>query len=46
MTFRMELTHDEIIDTLNIKHIGPKTFGYFFPPEIYEIIDNNSMLKS
>ena len=46
MTFRMELPQYENLAIFNIKYIGPKTVDYTFPPEIYEITDINSILKS
>ena len=46
MVFRMELTNSEIDRILDMKYIATSSTGCTFPPEIYEIIDINSMLKS
>ena len=46
LIFRMELTHYENIDIVDIKDIGSKTVDYTFPPAVFEIADINSMLKS
>ena len=41
----MELTHDKIVDKLDIKYIDGPTFGYVIPPGIYQIPDKNSMIS-
>ena len=46
LVYRMELTHDEIVDILDIKYIAGSTIGYTLPPGIYEISDLNLTLKS
>ena len=46
MVFRMGLTYDEIVDTLDIKYIVGSANRYTLPPGIYEISDLNSMPKS
>ena len=45
LVYRFQLTYDEIIDILDLKHIAASTKGYTLPPGVYEIIDNNFMLK-
>ena len=42
----MELTYNEIADVLDVEFIAGSTIGYTLPPGIYEIADNNSILKS
>ena len=39
MVYRYQLTYDEIIDILKLKHIPATTIGYTLPPDMYEIID-------
>ena len=46
MVFRMESTHYELIDKLDIISIGQKSVGYTLPPGIYEFNDIKLMLKS
>ena len=46
MVFRMELTYSEIEKILDVKYIATSTIGYTLPVGIYEIIDNNSTIKS
>ena len=41
----MQLTYDEIIDILDLKHIPTKRTGYSLNPGIYEVIDLNNTLK-
>ena len=43
---RYQLTYNEIINILDLKYTPTTTKGYTLPPGIYEIIDNNFMLKS
>ena len=42
----MQLTYDEKIDILDIKHIAGLTVEYTLSPSIFEVSDNNLMLKS
>ena len=46
MVYRFQLTYDEIIDILYLKDITGSTKGYTLAPGVYEISDNNFMLKS
>ena len=46
MVYRMQLTYNEIVDILDVKYIAGSTIGYTLPPGVYEITDNNLMLKS
>ena len=41
----MQLTYDEIMDILDLKHIPAKRTGYSLNPGIYEVIDFNNTLK-
>ena len=41
----MQLTNDENIDVLDLKHIPTKRIGYSLNPGIYEVIDLNNTLK-
>ena len=41
----MELTYDEIVDILDVKHIDGSTIGYTLPSGIYEMSDFNSMIE-
>ena len=41
----MQLTYDEIIDTLDLKYIPTKRTGYSLNPGIYEVVDLNNTLK-
>ena len=41
----MQLTYDEIIDILDLKHIPTKRIGYSLNPNIYQISDSNKTLK-
>ena len=43
MVFRMELTYDKIIDTLDIKYAAGLTNGYSLPRGSYEINERNWM---
>ena len=45
MVCRMQLTYDESVDILDVKHIAGSTNGYTLPPGVYEITDINLMLK-
>ena len=46
LVYRMQLTYDEIVDFLNIKYIAGSIIGYTLVLGVYEISDNNLMLKS
>ena len=46
MVIKMELTHHEVAEVLDRKCIDAKSFGYTFLPGIYEVFDNNLLLKS
>ena len=46
MVYRMELTYDEIVDSLDVKYIAGSTVGYTLPLDIYETGDLNLMIKS
>ena len=46
MVFRMEVTSSEIIDTLDLRHNGPKATSYTLAPRSYENSDPNLMQKS
>ena len=46
LVFRFHLTHPEIMDILDVKHIAGSTKGYTLAPGIYEILDFVFMLKS
>ena len=41
----MQLTYDEIIDVLDLKHISTKRIGFSIDPGIYETVDLNNTLK-
>ena len=45
MVYRFQLTYDEIMDILDLKHIPTKRTGYSLNPGIYEVIDLNNILK-
>ena len=45
MVYRFQLTYDEIMDILHLKHIPTKRTGYSLDPGIYEVIDLNNTLK-
>ena len=46
MVYRLQLTYDEIIDTLDVKYIAGSTIGYTLLPGVHKIKDINLMLKS
>ena len=46
LVYRFQLTYDKFIDILNLKYIPTKRTGYSIPPGMYEIIDNNFILKN
>ena len=41
----MQLTFDEIIDTLDLKNIPTKRLGFSLKPNIYQISDINKTIK-
>ena len=41
----MQLTYDEIIDVLDLKHISTERRGYSLNPGIYEVVDLNITSK-
>ena len=45
MVFRKELTYHEVAEILDTKNLDAKSTGYTFLPGIYEVFDNNPMLK-
>ena len=45
LVYRMRLSHDEIIDILDLKYIPTKETGYSLDPGIYEVDDLNNTLK-
>ena len=46
LVFRLQLTHHEIVDILDVKFIAGSTRGYTPAPVIYKINDINFILKS
>ena len=46
LVYRMQLTHDEVIDILDLKYIPTKRKGYSIKPNIYQINDINNNLKN
>ena len=46
MHYGMELTHNEIVDILDVEYIAGSTEGYTLPPGVHEITDINLMLES
>ena len=46
LVYRMQLTYDEIIDILDLKHIPTKRMGHSLSPGIYEADDLNNTLKN
>ena len=46
MVYRIELTYNEIMVVLDLKYARATSIEYNLPPGIYEISDNNLMLKS
>ena len=45
LVYRMRLSYDEIMDTLDLKNIPTRRTGYSLNPGIYEVIDLNNTLK-
>ena len=39
LVYRLQLTHDEIIDVLHFKYNPTKRTGYSLNPGIYEVVD-------
>ena len=46
LVYRMQLTYDEIINILDLKHIPTKRMGYSIEPNIYIVVDLNKTLKN
>ena len=46
MVYRIQLTYGEIVDILDVKNIAGSTKGFTLAQGIYEVTDNNMMLKS
>ena len=46
LVYRFQLTYDEIIDVLDLKHIPTKRTGCSIEPNIYNVIDLNKTLKN
>ena len=45
LVYRFQLTYDEIIDILDLKHIPTKRKGYSLAPGIYEVSDINKTVE-
>ena len=45
LVYRMQLTYEEIIDVLDLRHIPTKRTRYSLNPGIYEVVDLNNTLK-
>ena len=45
LVYRMRLSYDEIINTLDLNYIPTKRTGYSLNPGLYEVIDLNNTLK-
>ena len=45
LTYRMQLTYNEIIDILDLEYIPTKRIGYSLNPNINKVVDLNSSLK-
>ena len=45
LVYRMEITHDEIMDVLDKNYFSSKRTGYTLPARIYELNDINKTLK-
>ena len=45
LVYRMRLSHDEIMDILDLNYIPTKRTGYSLNPGIYEVVDLNITLK-
>ena len=45
MVYRKQLSIDEIMDILDKKSLASKRTGYALPVRVYEVSDNNSVLK-
>ena len=46
MGLKLQLTYDEIIDLLDVKHITESTRGYTLTLGNYKVTDDSMMLKS
>ena len=45
MVYRMQLSYNEIVGVLDLKHIPTKRTGYSFNLGVYEVSDINTTLK-
>ena len=45
LVYRMQLTHDEIIDTLDLKYIRTKRTSFSLNPVFFEVIDLSNTWK-
>ena len=45
LVYRNQLTYDEVIDVLDLKHIPTKRTSYSLNPVSYEVVDLNNTLK-
>ena len=45
LVYRMRLSYDEIMDTLDLKYFPTKRTGYSLNPGFYEVVDLNNTLK-
>ena len=46
MVYILQLTYNEVVDILDVNYIAGSTKGYNLASGMYEITDNNLMLKS
>ena len=46
LIYRFQLTYDEILDLLDLKHSPTKRTGCSLNPDIYEVVDLNNTLKN
>ena len=46
LVYRMRLSYDEIMDILDLKYIPTKRMGFSIPPNIYNIVDLNEIIKN
>ena len=44
MVYRLQLSYDETIDTLDVKYISGPTIGYTLQPDVYQLTDINLVL--
>ena len=45
LVYRMQLTHEEIMDFLDLKYIPTKRTGNSLNPDTYEVVDLNNTSK-